>query len=164
MVIPRHVRGMFPHLSKMEKKMSEQPQISEEALRRARVYWEQAQQDRKTAKQKLRAGAFLDSSFLGLQAALNGLSAVCGLQGHFQLPAASPLEMLELCREAHPAFEALREPCQALEETAGRNPFAPQPSEKESRQACRETLKNSEQVLAALRDYLKANRKRFFAP
>ncbi len=144
--------------------MGESTQFTEEAARRARIYWEQAKQDQKSAKQKMRAGEYLESAFLGLQATLNGLSAVCRLHGHFQLPASSPQQLLALCREADRCFDFLEGACQALEEAGGRNPFGPQPSSSESKEACLATLKNCEEVIAAVRAYLKTHRKRFFAP
>ncbi|MCZ6531574.1 MAG: hypothetical protein O7A08_01265 [SAR324 cluster bacterium] len=134
------------------------------SLHRARVFWEQSQQDLKTAKRQQRAGAFLDGRYFSLQAALNALSAVCHLQGHFQLPNASVLMLLALCRDVDPRFALLNQACTALEEAALQNPFVPGTDQGNGKAAGRDNLAHSEAVIKAVRGYLKDNRKRYFAP
>ena len=137
---------------------------SPETARRARVFWEQSRQDLKGARRQLRAGAYLDSGYASLQAALNALSAVCYLQGHLQLPQSSPVRMLALCRAAHPRFGELEEACMALEEAAEQNPFAPAKDADGGKAAGKARLAQSGAVVKSVRAYLKDNRGRFFAP
>lgn len=144
--------------------MSPQDSPSPETLRRARLFWEQSGQDLKDAGQRLRAGANLESGYYSLQAALNALSAVCTLHGHFQLPQSSTLHMLALCRAADPRFARLDEACTALEEAAAQNPFAPNPGTDGGKAAGKARLSQSNEIIKAVRGYLKDNRKRFFAP
>ena len=144
--------------------MTETQAPSAQALRRAQVCWEQSRQDLKRAKGKLRGGEYLESAFVSLQAALNGLATVCYLHGHFQLPLSSPVELLALCREADRHFEALEASCLALEAAAEQNPFRTPPGEGADKSACQATYGHSDAVLSAVRGYLKENRKRFFSP
>ncbi len=137
---------------------------SQEAVRRARLYWEQSRQDHKEARRRLRRGAYLESGYVSLQAAVNGLAAVCYLHGHFQLPLSSPTELLALCREADTRFEELHDACHALEEASGHDLFNPPAEGAVDKAACRTTLDHCETVLSTVRGYLKENRARFFAP
>ena len=135
-----------------------------ESVRRARVFWEQSRQDLKSARGQQRAGAYLDGRFFSLQAAVNALSAVCHLHGHFQLPNSSVLQLLALCREADPRFELLDLACAELEQAAQQNPFAQGIATGGEKAAGSAGLKQCEAVVKAVRGYLKDNRKRFFAP
>ena len=144
--------------------MSEPEAPPAESVRRARVFWEQSRQDLKSARRQQRAGAYLDSRFFSLQAAVNALSAVCHLHGHFQLPNSSALQLLALCRKADPRFELLDPACAALEEAAQQNPFAQGSATGGEKTAGRASLGQSEAIVKAVRGYLKDNRKRFFAP
>lgn len=137
---------------------------SAETLRRARVFWRQSGEDLKGAKGKLRAGAYLDSGYFSLQAALNALSAVCYLHGHVQLPQSSTLRMLALCRAADPRFHELDGACMALEDAAGQDPFAPPKEADGGKAASKARLQQSTAIIQAVRAHLKHNRKRFFAP
>jgi len=144
--------------------MTESSQISQETIRRSRLFWEQSRQDLQEAKGYLRREAFLESGHLGFQAAINALSAVCMLQGHYRLPNTTPLLLLDLCREADRRFADLDDPCQALEEAAGGSPFAEHPPTGDAKAKAVDHLRESERILAAVRGYLKENKKRFYSP
>ena len=137
---------------------------STETLRRARMFWEQSGQDLKEARRQQRAGAFLDSGYFSLQAALNALSAVCILHGHVQLPQASAQHMLALARAEDPRFNQLGDACMGLEEAAGQNPFAASRDADGGKAAGKVRLEQSNAIIKTVRAYLKDNRKRFFAP
>lgn len=88
---------------------------SPQALRRAKLFWEQAGLDSQGARQKHKARAYLESGYLSFQAALNALTAVCYLNAKFQLPNHSAVQMAGLCAAVDTRFEAVREACEALE-------------------------------------------------
>ena len=144
--------------------MSSSPNPSGQAIRRSRLFWEQSRQDLREAKGRLRREAFLESGHLGFQAAINALSAVCLLHGHYRLPNSTPLLLLDLCREADPRFADLDDPCQALEEAAGGSPFAEHPPTGDAKAKAEDHLRETERILAGVRRYLKENKKRFYSP
>ena len=66
---------------------------SDRALRRARISWEQSQEDLRIAKSRIRDSPEV-SCLQSTQAAINALGSVLEAQGHFQLPAFSSVEMI----------------------------------------------------------------------
>ena len=146
--------------------MSEGFTPTSETIRRARVFWEQSAQDLKEARRMLRRKDFLRSSFLSLQAAMNGLAAVCHLHGHFQLPTGGPAQLLGLCAQADPRFGEQVGAYPALERVLEQEPFAPgRASETEVEAAFgRQCLEEGERLLESVKGYLRENRERFFAP
>ena len=134
---------------------------NQRAVRRAKIFWEQSQQDIKAARAKLKGGADMECGFLCLQAAVNALSAVCFLNGHFQLPSASAHALQALCRDADSRFEGLEEACQQVESVTENNPFS---GVDHSAIPARDLLAQSGRILDTVKAYLKDNRKRFFAP
>ena len=87
---------------------------SERAFRRARVSWEQSQEDLRIAKSRIRDSPEV-SCLQSTQAAINALSSVLEAQGHFQLPAFSSVEMLDACVSVVPALESVRSRCYMLD-------------------------------------------------
>jgi HEPN domain-containing protein len=136
---------------------------SRELVRRARLFWEQSEADLKSAWQRWKAKAYLDSSFLSLQAALNALSTVCYLNGQVRIPNFSAVQLGSLCRELDPRFAAVEEACRELETVQGKNPYAPEAPETE-RAHSRLCYRQSDAILREVRGYLKSNRQRYFAP
>ncbi len=143
----------------------EQPTPSGHALRQARLSWEQSRIDLGEAERKWRNGAYLECGYFSLQAAINALSAVCRLQGHFQLPNSSPEGLLALCEEADSRFQTLRETCRTLEETLEKDPFSQTPpTDEQEKSHARACLQGGKDVRKAVRSFLKDNRKRYFSP
>ena len=87
---------------------------SDRALQRARVSWEQSQEDLRIAKSRIRDSPEV-SCLQSTQAAINALSSVLEAQGHFQLPAFSSVEMLDACVSVVPALESVRSQCYVLD-------------------------------------------------
>ncbi len=137
---------------------------SAESIRRAQVFWEQSGEDLKAAKAELKRRDFLQSSFMSLQAAVNALSAVCHLHGHFQLPPGNPGQLAALCAETEPRFTEWVDACPALEEAMERNPFDPHRDPEEEAVLGRRCLAEVEPLLRLVKSYLKENRARFFKP
>ena len=135
-----------------------------EMIRRAKVFWEQSGQDFKAAKAALRRREHLQSSLLSLQAALNGLSAVCHLHGHFQLPAASPVRLLTLCAAADPRFGELIEDCAALEQATEIDPFSEKRDPEQEADLGRRCAGEGGRLRKFLNKYLKENQSRYFKP
>lgn len=135
-----------------------------QTARRAKLFWEQAGQDHKRAEKKHKAREHLESGYLSFQAALNALTVVCYLNGKFQLPNFSAVRMAALCADIDPRFEALREPCAALEAVQQRSPFDTAPDAADLAELSRASLEHGTQVLDAVRRYLKDQRQHAFAP
>jgi len=135
---------------------------SPETLRRARLVWEQSRADLKSARASHKSGLFMHSSFLCLQSAMNGLSAICQLHGHFQLPTGGPAQLLALCAQSDPGFPAMEFP--QLERVLGRNPFAPDDASDPAPAFSQACLSEGEALSKSIQRYLKANKGRFFAP
>jgi hypothetical protein len=129
-----------------------------QALRRAKLFWEQALLDRKGAEQKRKAKAHLESGYLNFQAALNALAAVCYLNGKFQIPNHSAARMAALCAEMDPRFEAIQEAGAALEAVQQRSPFDAEPDAAALAELSRAAQEDGGKVLDAVRSYLKERR------
>jgi HEPN domain-containing protein len=128
------------------------------------VYWEQSAQDLLAARTLLKRKEFLRSSFLSLQAAVNGLSAVAHLHGHFQLPTGGPARLLGLCGQEEPRFGEQVSAFPALERVIEQEPFSPERRSEEEVALGRQCLEEGERLLNLVRSYLKENQGRFFAP
>ncbi|HEX7928965.1 MAG TPA: hypothetical protein VF678_15320, partial [bacterium] len=87
-----------------------------EALRRAKLFWAQAEADLKDAAKKHKAKAHLESGYLSFQGAINALTVVCYLHGRFQVPNFSAAKMAAECQEVDSRFTALDGSCAALEQ------------------------------------------------
>ena len=143
--------------------MTDEDVPSAETLRRAQMLWEQSGLDLRQAKRFRREKRWLEGSFLAIQAALNALTALCGLQGHFRLPNYSAVQLASLCAQEEPAFEALLPTCRALDEAQEQSPFAEIPAP-EAKAAGTRTLAHSTEVISAVRTHLKKHRKKYFKP
>ena len=137
---------------------------SPEALRRAKLFWEQARDDHRNAGKKRKAKEHLESAYLSFQAALNALAVVCYVNGKFQPPNHSAVQMASLCAEIDPRFEVLREACAALDTVQDRSPFDKQPDAAALAEMSRAALESGERILGAVAAYLKEHRPRMFAP
>lgn len=137
---------------------------SADGLRRARTFWEQSQADLKEARRRMRARAYLDSSYLSYQASLNALTTVCYLHGEYRVPNHSTEQLAAKVEALVPHLAPVEEPAQALEAVQELNPFAPDRDAAEERRQSRLYYDHSDSILKAVRAYLKAHRKRFFAP
>lgn len=135
-----------------------------EALRRAKVFWQQARQDAKSAAKKRRAGDHLESGYLSFQAAINALTVVCYLQGTFQVPNYSATKMASLCQDVDARFAALGPACAALEEVQAHSPFQPAAEPAVLAELSRASLEHGQAVVETVRGFLKEHRRRFFAP
>lgn len=136
---------------------------SPEGLRRAKLEWEQSTADLREAKRESKAGAVLESCFHSLQAAVNVLSAVCRLNGHFRFPAHSPVQMLALCREADARLDSLEQECNLLEGVQDVNPFGDAAAQV-TPEECKQALQAATTIHKVVRSYLKDNKNRLFAP
>jgi HEPN domain-containing protein len=134
------------------------------ALRRARTFWEQSQADLAEARRKLRARAWLDSSYLSYQASLNALTCVCYLHGEYRVPNFSTLQLAVKLQGFDPAFARVEPAAQALEAAQNLNPYAPERDEADEQRQSRLYYDHGATILKAVRGYLKAHRARFFAP
>jgi hypothetical protein len=137
---------------------------SPQTLRRAKLFWEQATQDQGSAREKYRGHAPLEAAYLSFQAALNALTAVCYVNGRFQLPNFSTVRMAAQCAEIDGRFEGIRAACEALEAVQERSPFDAAPDAAALKALGKDSVDHGAQVLDAVRAYLKEHRKIFFAP
>ena len=87
---------------------------SDRALRRARISWEQSQEDLRIAKSRIRDSPEV-SCLQSTQVAINALGSVLEAQGHFQLPAFSSVEMLDACVSIVADLESIRSQCYVLD-------------------------------------------------
>ena len=140
------------------------PAPTAEALRRARLFWEQGQADLKEAQRLLRARSHLESSYLSFQAALNALTCVCYLHAEFRVPNFSPQRLLAVLQGYEPDFARLEAAAQALEAAQALNPFAAERDATEEQRQSRLYYDHSDSILEAVRGYLRTHRRRFFSP
>jgi len=144
--------------------MPDLPSPSPETIRRARLFWEQGGEDLKSARALLRRKAYMQSSFFSLQGAVNGLSALCHLQGHYRLPGGGPTQLLALLAGGAPELARDAGPLGTLDQVTEHDPFAePEPGD-DLAAHCRACLDEAERLMKRLKAYLKANRKTYFAP
>lgn len=141
---------------------------SPRTLRRAKLFWEQCQADLKEARALLKRKQPVRSSFLSLQGATNGLSALCHLQGHFQLPAGGPAQLLALFASGAPEFPGENLGFPALERVMEQQPFSAPQSGGDGggggAEFGKQCLAEAEALRKLLKRFLKANRNRYFAP
>lgn len=131
---------------------------SPRAVRRARLFWEQAHRDHRAARDKQRRRAPLQAAYLSVQAALNALSAVSYLNGRFQLPNFSTARMAALCVELDGRFEAILSACESLEAVQERSPFDATQDAAALDALGAASVEHSTRVLDAVRMYLKEHR------
>ena len=131
-------------------------EISERSIRRGRVSWDQSHEDLKLA------GSFIKSApqkscLLSVQASINAISSILEIQGHFQLPSFSCVELLDLSIPHAQELEGIRLQCYLLDSSMERDVM-----DSENQQHigftvayARSCHKAGSIVLSAIRDYWK---------
>ena len=92
--------------------------ISERSLKRGKVSWEQSQEDLAQAKANVKTKPEI-SCLMSVQASINAISSILEANGHFQLPAFSCVEMLDLALQYHEDLEKIRSKGYAVDEAEG---------------------------------------------
>ena len=95
-------------------------QESEQSIQRARVSWEQSKEDLEMAKSFIKTNPDT-SCLLSNQAAINAFSSILQAHGHFQLPAYSSTEMLNICSSVVSEVEETRPQCEVLDSALNRD-------------------------------------------
>ena len=95
-------------------------QISERSLKRCKVSWEQSQEDLAQAKANVKTKPEI-SCLMSVQASINAISSILEANGHFQLPAFSCVEMLDLALQYHEDLEKIRSQCYVLDSSLERD-------------------------------------------
>ena len=95
-------------------------QESEHSIHRAQVSWQQSGEDLEMAKSFIKSNPDT-SCLLSNQAAINAFSSILLAHGHFQLPAYSSTEMLNLCSSVAPEVEITRAHCDVLDSALNRD-------------------------------------------
>ena len=139
---------------------------SERSLQRAKVMWDQSNNDLRTARDLQTCNPEL-SCLHSVQAAINALSSLLEAQGFFQLPTYSAVELLDLfVKQNGNELESTRSACYILDSSLERDVFG-NTQQKNIRftppyaKTCQEATR---QIHEAVRRYLKTNRDLFFNP
>ena len=140
-------------------------QESEQTIHRAQVSWEQSKEDLEMAKSFIKTNPDT-SCLLSNQSAINAFSSILQAQGHFQLPAYSSTEMLNLCSSVASEVEEMRPQCEVLESVLTRDLFGnTRPKNIQFTPAFAKTAyEASMQILKIIKAYWLQNKDRFFAP
>ena len=140
-------------------------QESERSIQRAKVSWEQSKEDLEMAKSMIKTHPDT-SCLLSSQAAINAFSSILQAHGHFQLPAYSSTELLNLCNSVSPAVEEARSKCSVLDSALNRDLFGHSSLKniQFTPAFARTSFEASRKILRIVRAYLKENRQRFFDP
>ena len=131
--------------------------ISERSIRRGRISWEQSQEDLKLA------GSFIKSApqkscLLSVQASINAISSILEIQGHFQLPAFSCVELLDQSIPHVQELERIRPQCYLLDSSIDRDVMGRENQHIGFTVAyARSCHKAGRIVLSAIRNYWKEN-------
>ncbi len=138
---------------------------SERSVQRAKVSWEQSKQDLEMAKTMIKSHPDT-SCLLSNQAAINAFSSILQAHGHFQLPAYSSTEMLNMCSSVSTVVEQARSQCAVLDSAINRDllghsslkniQFTPA--------FARTSFEASSKIHKIIRAYWQENRLRFFDP
>jgi HEPN domain-containing protein len=139
---------------------------SARSLQRAKVMWDQSNDDLRTARDLQNSNPEL-SCLQSVQAAINALSSLLEAQGFFQLPSYSAVELLDLCVQQNAnELESTRSACYILDSSLERDIFG-NTQQKNIRftppyaKTCQGAAR---QIHEAVRRYLKNNRDLFFTP
>ena len=135
-----------------------------EALRRAQLFWRQAEDDLKAAGKRHKAKVYIEAGYLSFQGAINALTVVCYLHGQFQVPNYSAAKMAAACVEIDERFATLEAACMALEQVQHHSPFGSAGDPAAVAEDSRAGLEGGRQVLEMVRSYLKEHRREYFAP
>ncbi len=106
------------------------------------------------------------SCLLSNQSAINAFSSILQAQGHFQLPAYSSTEMLNLCGSVALEVEETRQQCEVLESALNRDLLGhTRSSNIQFTPTFAKTLyEASRQIHKIIKAYWLQNKDRFFAP
>ena len=140
-------------------------QESERSIHMAQVSWEQSGEDLEMAKSFIKTNPDT-SCLLSNQAAINAFSSILLAQGHFQLPAYSSTEMLNLCSSVAPEVEITRVNCDVLDSVLSRDLLGhTRPKNIQFTPAFAKTSYDaSNKIHQIIKAYWQANKKRFFTP
>ena len=134
------------------------------SLQRAKVMWEQSNDDLRTARDLQNTNPEL-SCLQSVQAAINALSSLLEAQGFFQLPSYSAVELLDLCVQQNAnELESTRSACYILDSSLERDVFGntQQKNIRFTSPYAKTCLGAARQIHEAVRRYLKKNRDLFF--
>ena len=140
-------------------------QESKRSIKRAKVSWEQSKEDLELAKSMIKTHPDT-SCLLSSQAAINAFSSILQAHGHFQLPAYSSVEMLNLCSSVSTLVEKARSQCAVLDSAFNRD-FLGNTSQKNIQFTpafAKTSFEASKKILKIIRAYWQENRQRFFDP
>ena len=141
-------------------------QESERSIQRAKVSWEQSKEDLEMAKSMIKTHPDT-SCLLSNQAAINAFSSILEGHGHFQLPAYSSTEMLNLCSSVSTVVvEQARSQCAVLDSALNRDLLGhASPKNIQFTPAfARTSFEASRKIHKIIRAYWHENRQRFFDP
>ncbi len=140
-------------------------QVSEQSIHRAQVSWEQSKGDLEMAKSFIKTNPST-SCLLSNQSAINAFSSILQAQGHFQLPAYSSTEMLNLCGSVALEVEETRQQCEVLDSALNRDLLGhTRPKNIQFTPTFAKTLyEASRQIHKIIKAYWLQNKDRFFAP
>ena len=138
---------------------------SEQSIQRARVSWEQSKEDLEMAKSFIKTNPNT-SCLLSNQAAINAFSSILQAHGHFQLPAYSSTEMLNICNSVASEVEETRPQCEVLDSALNRDLLGhtSQKNIQFTPAFAKTSYEASRQILKIIKAYLRENKARFFAP
>ncbi len=138
---------------------------SDKTLKRAQISWEQSKQDLEMAYSFIATNPDT-SCLLSNQAAINAFSSILEAHGHFQLPAYSSIEMLDLCSAVAQEVEEIRPECLVLNSALSRDLLGhTKPKNIKFTPAFAKTsYEASVKISKVIKNYWSANKERFFAP
>ncbi|MBL4825522.1 MAG: hypothetical protein JKY07_09865 [SAR324 cluster bacterium] len=140
-------------------------QESERSIHRAKVSWLQSGEDLEMAKSFIKTNPDT-SCLLSNQAAINAFSSILLAQGHFQLPAYSSTEMLNLCSSVAPEVEITRAQCDVLDSALNRDLLGHtrQKNIQFTPAFAKTSYEASRKIHKIIKAYWQENKVRFFAP
>ena len=143
----------------------EKARESEQSIQRARVSWEQSKEDLEMAKSFIKTNPNT-SCLLSNQAAINAFSSILQAHGHFQLPAYSSTEMLNICNSIASEVEETRPQCEVLDSALNRDLLRhARPKNIQFTPAYAKTsYESSRQIHKIIKAYWRKNKARFFSP
>ena len=140
-------------------------QESERSIQRAKVSWEQSKEDLEMAKSMIKTHSDT-SCLLSSQSAINAFSSILQAHGHFQLPAYSSTEMLNLCSSVSSVVEQARSQCAVLDSSINRDLLghASLKNIQFTPAFARTSFEASKKIHKIIKAYWQENRMRFFDP
>ena len=135
------------------------------SIQRAEVSWRQSKEDLELAKSFIKSNPDT-SCLLSNQAAINALSSILIAQGHFQLPAYSSTEILNLCSSIVDEIETIRQYCDVLDSALNRDLLGhARPKNIQFTPAyAKKSFEASSKILGIVKNYWQENKDRYFAP